>query len=405
MAAIKKSCGLKSLGFSRFVTKFAVVLTAWYLHPCTSRAGATVEEGTATYAEIYGASTCSTSGCHGGAEPKRVQYVIWSQRDPHSRSYATLATARSARMGEALGIADVTTSTRCTTCHAPLQAVRTDAPQALDVAARVEEGVSCVSCHGPAGEWVRSHPRADFNHAARVAAGLKDLRESYARANTCVACHQEIDPELIAKGRHPRLIFDLDGQMAALPRHWSEDADHNGAQAWLVGQLVAWREASRALTVREAANADEVARWKALGWVLRVAEPTSGNGAVRHAGASDDDGAAAFALARDAADARAREVSKSFLPETVPARLKALAATHGGFTGFAGGRAERSALAYRAERLVMGLDRLWAALPSEKRSAEAGARIDALFAQVQSIPDFSPEKFGRELAALHAILP
>ena len=68
----------------------------------------------AGHPSIRGALTCSTSNCHGGAGEQSRQYVIWSQRDVHSRAYATLTTARAARMGEALGLQDPAASRRCT---------------------------------------------------------------------------------------------------------------------------------------------------------------------------------------------------------------------------------------------------------------------------------------------------
>src|ERR1700722_8048917 len=67
-----------------------------------------------------GAVTCKSSMCHGGASPSSDQFTIWSHQDFHSRSYATLVTARSVRIAEGLGITDATTSARCTICHAPL---------------------------------------------------------------------------------------------------------------------------------------------------------------------------------------------------------------------------------------------------------------------------------------------
>ena len=40
----------------------------------------------------------------------------------------------------------------------------------------------------------------------RVGAGMRDLRNFYVRANTCVACHQNVDQELRTAG-HPLLTF------------------------------------------------------------------------------------------------------------------------------------------------------------------------------------------------------
>lgn len=305
-------------------------------------------------------------------------------------------------MAEALNIPDPMTSTRCTSCHAPFQAVKTLAPAQLAPNARVSEGVSCVSCHGADGDWLRSHTRADFSHADKVAAGLKDLRNLHARANSCVACHQNIEPELVEKGRHPRLIFELDGQTASEPRHWREATGYNGAQAWHVGQAVALREMSAALERGGAASGDEL-RWSALLWILQRAEPDNASTSiptVRAIPATPE--GKNYTAARNAIEQIARALATNYEPATVPARLKALAATDGEFTDSS---VARSLQAYRAERLVLALDRLLAALPAATRPPAASARLDALFARSQSIPDFSPKDFAIELKAFAGTLP
>src|SRR5580658_4472755 len=172
-----------------------------------------------------GAASCSASGCHGGAADRRNEFVVWSQRDVHSRSFATLTTSRSARMAEALAIGNPATSPRCIVCHAPLAAV---GPAVLGAGVDPSEGVSCVSCHGMPDRWIRGHSRQDWTHADRVAAGMRDLNDLYSRANTCVACHQNVDPALVNIGHHPALIFELDGQTQDEPRHWSEDSPDTG---------------------------------------------------------------------------------------------------------------------------------------------------------------------------------
>ena len=72
---------------------------------------------------------------------------------------------------------------------------------------------------------------------------MRDLQNLYVRANTCVACHQNVDTDILKAG-HPELIFELDGQSVAEPKHWSAEKNGNGAQVWLVGQAVALREMS-----------------------------------------------------------------------------------------------------------------------------------------------------------------
>ena len=66
------------------------------------------------------------------------------------------------------------------------------------------------------------------------------------RATACVACHQNLAPELLKAG-HPDLFFELDGQSVAEPKHWKDDDSWSGLREWLTGQAVALREMSWAL--------------------------------------------------------------------------------------------------------------------------------------------------------------
>lgn len=345
---------------------------------------------------IMGSRSCANSSCHGGADEKSRQVVLWSQHDVHSRAYATLTTARAARMAEALKIPDATTSARCTTCHAPVQTV----PPALRTAdAHVTEGVSCASCHGPADTWLRSHTRPDFTHADRVAAGMRELRDLYHRANACVACHQTIEPELTGTGRHPPLRFELDGQTQSQPKHWAEPAGRSGAQAWFVGQAVALREMSWALASGAADLARETPRWQAALWLLQRARPAGADAALVNL--SSDARPASFTAARQIADAVAQDAARTWSAADTRPALVRLANTHAEFSD-----TQISALAHacRAERLVLALDRLIAASAAGEVPPGVSAKLDRLFRLVQSQPDFAPAGFARELAAFAALL-
>ena len=337
---------------------------------------------------VYGALTCSTSSCHGGAAEKSRQYVIWSQRDVHSRSYATLGTARSARMAEALGIKDPLTDRRCTTCHAPIATVETGL---VMPGAKASEGVSCVSCHGPLDGWLRNHTRSDYTHADRVAAGMRDLRDLNSRANACVACHQNIDPALVNVGRHPALTFELDGQTQEQPKHWREPEGRSGAQAWFVGQAVAWREMSWGLRQGHLDTQRELPRWRALGWLIHRAEfdrKPDGFGWESQEVTPTD-----LALAEEKARQLARRGADTWTPENTIRVLTKLAHTSADFRAVSPSLLQAS----RAERLVLAFDRLLAALPTDPRKPEASSQLDRLFRLAQSIPDFSPSDFAREL--------
>lgn len=212
--------------------------------------------------QFVGAASCSSSSCHGGAGEKRSQYSIWSRSDFHSRAYSILLDARSARIAEALRLPSAQLNARCTVCHSPFQSV---AQERLGPSAHPDEGVSCESCHGAAGPWLRGHTRSDWTYDTRVNAGMRDLRNLYLRANACVACHQNIDNDILEAG-HPALVFELDSQSIHQPRHWKETDPWIGVQSWLTGQAVALREMSWALQTQSPnrTSSDLLTRWRGL---------------------------------------------------------------------------------------------------------------------------------------------
>jgi hypothetical protein len=327
---------------------------------------------------FVGDINCKSSMCHGGASPSRNQFTIWSHLDFHSRAYATLVTARSARMAESLGLGSAWESPRCTNCHAPFADVP---PGHLASTADPTEGVSCESCHNGAGMWLRGHTRPDWTYADRVQAGLRDLRNVYIRAETCVACHQVIDPALVKAG-HPELIFELDGQTASEPRHWTEKNDWQGPQAWLVGQAVALREMSTQLAKN--ANPDLKAEQKALYWLLEQANVFQTDPNVHE---PDPPPMTIAAWSNQAAQAYSVQEWK---PAMTANTLTALAATSASFTDNSVPLAERE---LRAERLVLGLDRLYKSTHPDSE-APGQVELSALFAAVQDRAEFNPQEFS-----------
>lgn len=338
-------------------------------------------------ARFTGAPSCSTSLCHGGAGELRHQTAVWQKQDIHSRAYNTLVNARSAQIGRWLGIPDVPTSSRCTTCHAPFQ----DVPKSayLTETIKATEGVSCESCHGPAEKWLRSHTRPDFSHADRVLAGLRDLKHLYVRANSCVACHQTLEPELIAAG-HPELLFEMDGQAVSQPKHWREKGDWHGPKAWLVGQAVAFREMSAQLSLAKNPPEPLTAPWAAALWLLQKLDGLdSGLPALNTITTAAQAHPVADILARRTAEL---EWSHALTREI----LNRLASSHADFADF---RTPRVLQARRAERLVLALDRLAGPLDNSLR-AQLEPHLKELFALAQSRPDFAPEQFAKTLRVL-----
>jgi hypothetical protein len=325
----------------------------------------------------------------GGADQN--QFLVWSLKDFHSqRPVATLATARSKQIADALNIKDATADARCTVCHAPLNNV----PENLrGENFKVSEGVSCESCHGPAENWIRSHTRTDYTRADRTAAGMRDMQNLYVRANVCVACHQNVDADILKAG-HPELIFELDGQSVAEPKHWSVEKNGNGAQAWLVGQAVALREMSWQLIQthgmadlsQRLTETNQVDRIFAVSWVLRKA--SADESSVQR---FPED----FESIQSWADKLAREKADVIWSE--PMTRDCLARLAGLASSFSGDPIRQSLQARRAERLVLALDRLVAALPELKNNAPVQSALNQLFKLAQSIPDFESAKFAAAL--------
>ena len=348
--------------------------------------------GAETAAKWLGANSCASSSCHGGGGAKQDQFLVWSLKDFHSqRPAATLATARSKQIADALEMKDPAADARCTSCHAPLNGV----PANLrGENFKVSEGVSCESCHGPAGNWIRAHTRADYTRADRTAAGMSDLQNLYVRANTCVACHQNVADDILKAG-HPELIFELDGQSVAEPKHWSADKNGNGAQAWLVGQAVALREMSWQISHEPHPDAKLIARRDALVWLLRTVSAIDSSYAL----------SSLLDVRQDApvieqwADNLARTAADNWKAENASRALKRLAQTSGAFQNVSSEVAVR-----RAERLVLALDRLVVALPELKNDAPVQSALNRLFQLAQSVPDFDAKQFAAALENFSATL-
>jgi hypothetical protein len=357
---------------------------------CFLNAAVAADSGLARY---VGASSCAASSCHGGAGEKRDQWLQWNSKDVHRRAHATLTLARSTQIATAAGIADPVHNARCTVCHAPFAEV--PAPQRLAVLDRTE-GISCESCHAPAESWIRSHTRTDvFSYIDKVADGLRDLKSLYVRANTCVACHENVDRDLLQAG-HPELIFELDGQSVTEPKHWKEAASFSGAQAWLVGQAAALREVSWELTRPGQADDRLSDRQAGLLWLLQKVGPAVGL-AELDAMENQVEPLKTHAIADRIAQSAAK---LDWKPALTGDALKRLASSA---SDFRAAGATREVQSRRAERLVLGLDRLLAA-SDRQLEAKLDPEMKELFRLAQILPDFDPAKFATALEKFAAKL-
>ncbi|MEY2518542.1 MAG: hypothetical protein QOF24_301 [Verrucomicrobiota bacterium] len=347
---------------------------------------------------FVGSIGCKSSSCHGGAGPKRSQYITWSRQDFHTKAYAVLLNSRSERIAEGLGISAAPTSARCTVCHSPLQSV---APSRLTATAHPDEGVSCETCHGAAGGWLRGHTRTDWTYNTRVAAGMRDLRSLYVRAAACVACHQNLAPELLRAG-HPDLFFELDGQSVAEPKHWKDDGPWSGLREWLTGEAVALREMSWALASDPQSDEASNARWNGLAWIC--ATTTSAASIPSPVSQpSSTPSRSDFTSMQAQADALARRASVSNWSEGSARSL--LAALASLVAEFSAKGTPNQLLGQRAKRLVLALDRLTYAL---KKNAGSNLKIDAelnqLFQDVKSLDAFEASAFAVHLQAFRTAL-
>jgi hypothetical protein len=206
--------------------------------------------------------SCSNGNCHGqpvpqSGPPTSAEYSVWSQKDRHSKAFATLQTQPAAAIGTKLGISDVTTSGKCLECHA------VDVPAALqDNQFAVAEGVTCDACHGPSEKWIGPHPqnvgnltwadnqRKNGNAAAILQnTGFNDLKSPFARAENCTKCHLAIDATMVAAG-HPQPAFEIVEYSLKEPKHWVDPRGYFNVKLWSVGQAVCVDESMRQLSER-----------------------------------------------------------------------------------------------------------------------------------------------------------
>ncbi|MDB6147608.1 MAG: hypothetical protein JWO45_1272, partial [Spartobacteria bacterium] len=352
----------------------------------TKAVGKEVRQTAADPAQFVGSAGCRSSGCHGGAGEKRSQYLTWSRQDFHTRAYAILLNARSARIADAARIDHAETSARCTICHSPFQSV---AQTHLAPTARTDEGVSCESCHGAAGAWLRGHTRPDWTYPIRVSAGMRNLRDLYDRANACVACHQNVNPELLRAG-HPVLVFELDSQSRNEPRHWNETDPWVGPRSWLTGQAVALREMSWHLyQARPAASGDELTRWNALKALLENAG-LYGDLNQKSPGTSESNNFPA--VQRQADEMALHAATSTWTQQSVRDLLQRV--TIASPTSADGAR-----------RLVLALDSLTRALNTERTgSFNIDNELSVLHDDTRNDYNFSATRFAEHLRALHGKL-
>ena len=224
----------------------------------------------------------------------------------------------------------------------------------------------------------------------------------YVRANTCVACHQNLAPDLLKAG-HPDLFFELDGQSVAQPKHWQDEDPWSGLRQWLTGQAVALREMSWALARDPQNDAFAIARWDGLAWLCATAT-SAGEHFVAGEPALERSRPVGFHQHANAGGcSRAPRVDLE-----LERQLRAIIARRAGGPGrgiYREGNSRTALLGQRAKRLVLALDRLANAL-SQTRGAplKIDSELNQLFEDVKTLDSFDAPSFAAHLRAFREAL-
>src|SRR5260370_2154326 len=98
-------------------------------------------------------------GCHSEKSPSKfdkdfvllTEYDTWLEKDKHSHAFEVLSKALAKKMGTILGYEPVKKDA-CLNCHA------LNGPQDRQGSHfRLQDGLSCEACHGPATKWLGEH--------------------------------------------------------------------------------------------------------------------------------------------------------------------------------------------------------------------------------------------------------
>ncbi len=170
-------------------------------------------------AKVLGADTCVK--CH-AAEVNQ-----WKQT-PHHRTIDELHRKPEAKqIASNLGLRSVKRNDTCVKCHYTRKET--------NGRVRIDSGISCESCHGPAQNWIDLHadygPGAtreteSFDHKierrlASIKAGMNNPGNLYLIAQQCLDCHTTPDEQLVDVGGHPAgsADFDLVAWSQGMVRH------------------------------------------------------------------------------------------------------------------------------------------------------------------------------------------
>jgi hypothetical protein len=132
-----------------------------------------------------GISRCKM--CHNSKKWGMI-YDKWAATK-HANAYTTLASKESKAIAKEMKIADAQKSEKCLVCHVT----------GYEASAKLkgekysmEEGVTCETCHGPAGDYIKSHIKKGSQKQA-MADGLMMPTEELSK-ELCLKCHNKKSP-------------------------------------------------------------------------------------------------------------------------------------------------------------------------------------------------------------------
>jgi hypothetical protein len=183
------------------IVVFAASLLAWGFAVCQEKpepaaSSTKVEKDTAKTAAkadtvkkkdhaYTGISRCKA--CHNTAKWGKI-YDKWAATK-HATAYATLASKESQAIAKEMKIEDAQKSDKCLVCHV----AGYEAPAELKGEKySMEDGVTCEACHGPAGDYIKSHIKKD-NKKQAAADGLIIPTEELSK-EICLKCHNKNSP-------------------------------------------------------------------------------------------------------------------------------------------------------------------------------------------------------------------
>jgi hypothetical protein len=106
----------------------------------------------------------------------------------HAKAYATLATPEALEVGKKLGVAEPQKDAKCLKCHVTGHG----APAALlGPKYNAAEGVSCESCHGAGGDYIKKSTMEGVTGGTIAAASVGLIHPDQ---KTCEGCHNDQSP-------------------------------------------------------------------------------------------------------------------------------------------------------------------------------------------------------------------